>query len=135
MICMVSFTTPAKLTPSTPPGAPAPSRVGHFVAISCSVSDDSRDLFNADSRTQAQLVSPSRDPIGYLGSPNLFEFNIYLVSVDPQGYMQQPISCEGVTVPIVGQIPRCSVVCACPNFQPHEPIESLLNREMTAKEW
>jgi len=74
MFCMVTFATPSKLAPSTPPRAPAPSRVGHFVAISCSVSDDSRDLFNADSRTQAQLVSPSRDPIGYEDAYSTYGF-------------------------------------------------------------
>ena len=77
----------------------------------------------------------SRDPIGYLGSPNLFELNIYLKSVDPQGYMQQPISCDGVLVTVVGKIPKCSVLCACPGFQPHEPIEGFLIKEMTEKEW
>ena len=79
--------------------------------------------------------SPSRDPIGYLGSPNLFELNIFLKSVDPQGYLQQPISCQGVVVPVVGQLPRCSVLCACPGFQPHEPIDALMFKEMTEQEW
>ena len=100
-----------------------------------SVLSDSCESINESHATWIRLVSCSRDPIGYLGSPNLFELNIFLKSVDPQGYMQQPISCQGVVVPVVGQIPKCSVLCACPGFQPHEPIESFMLREMTEQEW
>ena len=62
-----------------------------------------------------------------------FELNIYVKSVDPQGYMQLPISSVGVLVTVVGQNPKCSVLCACPGFQPHEPIEGFLIKEMTEK--
>ncbi len=63
---MVTFAAATKNSPSFPTRAPAQCRVTHFVAITCSVPIDSCDLLNADCRTHAQLVSPSRDPIGFV---------------------------------------------------------------------
>ena len=62
---MVTFAAATKTTSTVPSRAPAQRRVSHFVAITCSDPSDSCDLYIADRRTHAQLVSPSRDPIGY----------------------------------------------------------------------
>ena len=59
---MVTIAAATKTTSTIPTRAPAQRRVSHFIAITCSVPNDSCDLFNADCRTLAQLVSPSRDP-------------------------------------------------------------------------
>ena len=62
---MVTFAAATKNSSSFPTRAPGQRRVDHFVAITCSDPNDSCDLYNDDCRTLAQLVSPSRDPIGY----------------------------------------------------------------------
>ncbi len=85
---MVTFAAATKNSPSFPTRAPAQCRVTHFVAITCSVPIDSCDLLNADCRTHAQLVSPSRDPIGYVGG---FALCLYtgsnpLVRLDASGF-------------------------------------------------
>lgn len=72
---MVTFAAATKNSSSFPTRAPGQRRVDHFVAITCSDPNDSCDLYNDDCRTLAQLVSPSRDPIGYEGSPgNLTQY-------------------------------------------------------------
>ena len=65
---MVTFAAATKNYPSFPTRAPAQRRVDHFVAITCSDPNDSHDLSTADCQTVAQLVSPSRDPIGFDGN-------------------------------------------------------------------
>ncbi len=60
---MVTFAAATRTTSTIPPRTPAQRRVDHFVAITCSDPNDSCDSYNADCRSHAQLVSPSRDPI------------------------------------------------------------------------
>ena len=67
---MVTFAAATKNYPSFPTRAPAQRRVDHFVAITCSDPNDSHDLSTADCQTLAQLVSPSRDPIGFTSGLN-----------------------------------------------------------------
>ena len=62
---MVAFSVATQKPPSLPPRAPAQVRVGRFVAITCSVPNHSCDFYKADFPTHVQLVSSSRDPIGY----------------------------------------------------------------------
>jgi hypothetical protein len=85
---MVTFAAATKNTPSFPSRAPAQSRVDHFVAITCSDPNDSCDLYNTDCRSYAQLVSPSRDPVGFEGSKwGLYEafLSAALLGKDPTG--------------------------------------------------
>jgi hypothetical protein len=84
---MVTFATATKTTSTIPPRAPAQRRLDHFVAITCSDPNDSCDLYNNDCRTLAQLVSPSRDPIGYFAGTGLQPYvgNSPLVYLDPRG--------------------------------------------------
>ncbi|MDX1926578.1 MAG: hypothetical protein SFV81_08670 [Pirellulaceae bacterium] len=84
---MVTFATATKTTSTIPTRAPAQHRVDHFVAITCPDPSDSCDLYSDDCRTHAQLVSPSRDPIGYFGGPNLQGYVTFnpLTKVDPKG--------------------------------------------------
>ena len=62
---MVTFAAATKNSSSFPTRAPALRRVSYSVANTCSVPNDWCDLYSDDCRTHAQLVSPSRDPIGY----------------------------------------------------------------------
>ena len=71
---MVTFAASTKATTTYPTRAPAQCRLSHFVAITCSDPNDSFDLYNDDCRTLAQLVSPSRDPIGYVDTSLLYQF-------------------------------------------------------------
>lgn len=71
---MVTFAAATKNSSSFPTRAPGQRRVDHFVAITCSDPNDSCDLYNDDCRTLAQLVSPSRDPIGYVDTSLLYQF-------------------------------------------------------------
>ena len=80
---MVTFATATKNNPSFPTRAPAQRRVDHFVAITCSDPNDSCDLYSDDCRTHAQLVSPSRDPIGYHGMSSLYHSSPF--AMDPSG--------------------------------------------------
>ena len=95
---MVTFAAATKNSSSFPTRAPGQRRVDHFVAITCSVPSDSCDLRRADCRTHAQLVSPSRDPVGYEGSPTLLY--VYccaspLIKVDPEGMIDCYAMLEG----------------------------------------
>ena len=92
---MVTIAAATKTTSTFPTRAPAQHRVNHFVAITSSDPNDSCDLYAADCRSYAQLVSPSRDPIGYVGS----RWNTYRYVndsptnyIDPEG-LADPITC------------------------------------------
>ena len=84
---MATFTAATKNPSAFPTRAPAQSRVGVFVAITCSDPNDSCDLYSDDCRTHAQLVSPSKDPIGYVGGLNIYAYVLLrpLHTLDPLG--------------------------------------------------
>ncbi len=63
---MVTFAAATKTTSTFPTRAPAQRRVDHFVTITCSDPHESCDFNNDGCRSYAQLVSPSRDPIGFV---------------------------------------------------------------------
>ena len=85
---MVTFAAATKTTSTIPTRAPAQCRVSHFVAITCSDPDDSCDFYNSNCRSYAQLVSPSRDPISYFDSNNVYLSlrGKPLDLVDPSGF-------------------------------------------------
>ena len=94
----VTFAAATKNSHSFPTRAPAQYRVSHFVAITCSDPDDSCDLHNDDCRSYAQLVSPSRDPIGFKGSEwGLYDYTSSrpLYRNDPSGRVAIRCSCDG----------------------------------------
>ena len=82
---MATFTAATKNPSAFPTRAPAQSRVGVFVAITCSDPNDSCDLYSDDCRTHAQLVSPSRDPIGYIDGYNIYRAYYVPTGLDPLG--------------------------------------------------
>lgn len=84
---MVAFNVATQKPPSLPSRASAQVRVGRFVVITCSVPNHSCDLYKADSRTGAQLVSSSRDPIGYEEGMHMqcAYFALKMDSTDPLG--------------------------------------------------
>ncbi|MDX1926343.1 MAG: hypothetical protein SFV81_07495 [Pirellulaceae bacterium] len=90
---MATFAAATKPTSTIPTCAPAQRRVDHFVAITCSDPNDSCDLYSDDCRSHAQLVSPSRDPIGFeAGSTCLYEYchSNPVRSIDPSGLKCSP---------------------------------------------
>ncbi len=101
---MVTFAAATKNSPSFPTRAPAQCRVTHFVAITCSVPIDSCDLLNADCRTHAQLVSPSRDPIDYDGGWSMFEYceSKPIAEVDPEGLCCDSCVCTSLDYTPIG---------------------------------
>ncbi len=84
---MVTFADATKSTCPIPTRAPARHRAGGFVAITCTVPHPARPLYESSNRTQAQLVSPSRDPIGYADGRNSYRHvsNSPLANRDPFG--------------------------------------------------
>ena len=132
---MVTFAAARKNIPSIPTRAPAQRRVRHSVANTCSVPSESRDLYNADCRTLAQLVSPSRDPIGFDDGNNLWRayFAFQMDSTDPLG-LKSNVDCWVVTwsicqmkaaPPIVG--PGCAgAFLACFALRPKNLPPSVL---------
>ena len=108
---MVTFATATKNSPSFPTRAPAQRRVCHSVANTCSVPNDSLDLFKAACRTQAQLVSPSRDPIGFAGSPwNAYRY-VHCGPTnweDPSGLLE-PLTCTASASVLTGTVTSTTV--------------------------
>ena len=98
---MVTFAAATKNSSSFPTRAPGQRRVDHFVAITCSVPSDSCGLRRADCRTHAQLVSPSRDPVGCHIALNLYQLAMALHSVDPSGNVALILGATGVTIVVV----------------------------------
>ena len=88
---MVTFAAATRTTSTIPPRAPAQRRVDHFVAFTCSDPNDSFDLYSDDCRSHAQLVSPSRDPIGYHDGKNQYNYleTKILSWLDPSGTCKQ----------------------------------------------
>ncbi len=82
---MLTFAAATKTTSTFPTRAPAQRRVDNFVAITCSYPSDSCDLYSDDCRSHAQLVSPSRDPIGYEDWVNQYRFGCPIDGLDPSG--------------------------------------------------
>ncbi len=143
---MVTFAAATKTTSTIPTSAPAQRRVDRFVAITCSDPNDSCDLYSDDCRSHAQLVSPSRDPIGYVDGPNYYQYvkGSCLSSVDPVGKQtlklpqQDPplglplpppglpgggpagpdssISCDYGGAPLVYPLPPVPLVCGSYSF-------------------
>ena len=82
---MVTFAAATKNSHSFPTRAAAQCRVSHFVAITCSDPDDSCNLYNSNCRSYAQLVSPSRDPIGFTDGNSLYAFYASQAMMDSLG--------------------------------------------------
>ena len=98
---MVTFAAATKNSSSFPTRAPGQRRVDHFVAITCSVPSDSCDLYNDDCRTLAQLVSPSRDPIGLRGGFNTYCNFFGQTQLDPSGKLAGPCIATAIVLTAV----------------------------------
>ena len=102
---MVTFAAATKNSHSFPTRAPAQCRVSHFVAITCSDPDDSCDLYNSNCRSHAKLVSPSRDPIGYVDGALMYGAYFGLTHTDASGECTNCCCCAEMIDTVVKPLP------------------------------